>query len=283
MSKHLVPWKRSVKGYKTGCQKVKHRLGPIKAGLMCLLSLSLTPFILRVPPGSMWKALSPLTCHFLPHPGSDKGALIRVLAVVEVWTTEKLHSGLCPKYRMLGATGQLLSNRALLWGSHGQAAFPDLAAPRAEVGVHLGPPALWPGAPVCCSLSGCLAFSCVGSPFPPQEGHCSLPHIPASSPVREDLASGFKAMWCLREDGLTRNLMRCLFWKCVCLFLAVLSSLLCIGFPWLQGLGVGVGLLPSWAVCAHRGGPSCCRGLEGMWAQRFWCRGFIASRRVDSF
>ena len=40
MSKHLVPWKRSVKGYKTGCQKVKHRLGPIKAGLTCLLSLS---------------------------------------------------------------------------------------------------------------------------------------------------------------------------------------------------------------------------------------------------
>ena len=28
------------------------RLGPIKAGLMCLLSLSLTPFILRVSPGS---------------------------------------------------------------------------------------------------------------------------------------------------------------------------------------------------------------------------------------
>ena len=56
MNKHLVPWKRSVKGYKTGCQKVKHRLGPIKAGLMCLLSLSLSllpiPFILRVPPGS---------------------------------------------------------------------------------------------------------------------------------------------------------------------------------------------------------------------------------------
>ena len=38
MSKHLVPWKRSVKGYKTGCQKVKHRFGPIKAGLTCLLS-----------------------------------------------------------------------------------------------------------------------------------------------------------------------------------------------------------------------------------------------------
>ena len=52
MSKHLVPWKRSVKGYKTGCQKVKHRFGPIKAGLMCLLSLSPTPFILVVPPGS---------------------------------------------------------------------------------------------------------------------------------------------------------------------------------------------------------------------------------------
>ena len=52
MSKHLVPWKCSVKGYKTGCQKVKHRFGPIKAGLMCLLSLLLTPFILRVPPGS---------------------------------------------------------------------------------------------------------------------------------------------------------------------------------------------------------------------------------------
>ena len=83
----------------------------------------------------MWKALSPLTCHFLPHPSSDKGALIRVLAVVEVWTTEKLHSGLCRKYRVLGVTGRLLSNRALLWGSHGQAAFPDLAAPRAEVGV----------------------------------------------------------------------------------------------------------------------------------------------------
>ena len=30
------------------------RLGPIKAGLMCLLSLSLTPFILGVPPGSCW-------------------------------------------------------------------------------------------------------------------------------------------------------------------------------------------------------------------------------------
>ena len=52
MSKHLIPWKRSVKGYKTGCQKVKHRLGPIKDGLTCLLSLLLTPFILRVPPGS---------------------------------------------------------------------------------------------------------------------------------------------------------------------------------------------------------------------------------------
>ena len=52
MSKHLVPWKRSVKGYKMGCQKVKHRFGPIKAGITCLLSLSPTPFILRVPPGS---------------------------------------------------------------------------------------------------------------------------------------------------------------------------------------------------------------------------------------
>ena len=31
---------------------IPHRLGPIKAGLTCLLSLSLTPFILRVPPGS---------------------------------------------------------------------------------------------------------------------------------------------------------------------------------------------------------------------------------------
>ena len=28
------------------------RLGPIKAGLTCLLSLARTPFILRVPPGS---------------------------------------------------------------------------------------------------------------------------------------------------------------------------------------------------------------------------------------
>ena len=56
MSKHLVPWKRSVKGYKTWYQKVKHRLGPIKAGLTCLLSLSLSPmpFILRVSPGSCW-------------------------------------------------------------------------------------------------------------------------------------------------------------------------------------------------------------------------------------
>lgn len=25
------------------------------------------------------------------------------------------------------------------------------------------------------------------------------------------------------------------------------------------------------------------RGPEGMWAQRFWCRGFVASRHVDSF
>ena len=50
MSKHLVPWKRSEWGYKNCCQKVKHRLGPIKAGLTCLLSLM--PFILRVPPGS---------------------------------------------------------------------------------------------------------------------------------------------------------------------------------------------------------------------------------------
>ena len=40
MSKHLVPWKHSEWGYKTCCQKVKHRLGPIKAGLTCLLSLS---------------------------------------------------------------------------------------------------------------------------------------------------------------------------------------------------------------------------------------------------
>ena len=38
-----------------------HRFGPIKAGLMCLLSLSPTPFILRVPPGSCrgWTPASP--------------------------------------------------------------------------------------------------------------------------------------------------------------------------------------------------------------------------------
>ena len=65
MSKHLVPWKRSVKGYKTGCQKVKHRFGPIKAGLTCLLSLADAvrpegiPWILpRLDPGT-------LTVHFL--------------------------------------------------------------------------------------------------------------------------------------------------------------------------------------------------------------------------
>ena len=67
LCKHLVPWKCSVKGYKTGCQKVKHRLGPVKAGLTCPLSLSLslsladsvhpegTPWILpRLDPGRYW-------------------------------------------------------------------------------------------------------------------------------------------------------------------------------------------------------------------------------------
>ena len=35
-----------------GCQKVKHRLGPIKAGLTCLLSLSLADAI--HPEGTPW-------------------------------------------------------------------------------------------------------------------------------------------------------------------------------------------------------------------------------------
>ena len=53
MGKHLVPWKRSEKRYKTCCQKVKHRLGPNQGwSHMSSLSLSLTPFTLRVSPGS---------------------------------------------------------------------------------------------------------------------------------------------------------------------------------------------------------------------------------------
>ena len=41
-----------MKGYKTGCQKVKRRLGPIKAGLMYLLSLS--PADAVHPEGTPW-------------------------------------------------------------------------------------------------------------------------------------------------------------------------------------------------------------------------------------
>ena len=59
MSKHVVPWKHSVKGYKTGCQQVKHRFGPIKAGLTCLSLADAvhpegTPWILpRLDPDSL--------------------------------------------------------------------------------------------------------------------------------------------------------------------------------------------------------------------------------------
>ena len=53
MSKHLVPWKRSVKGYKTCCQKVKHRLGPLS--LADAVHPEGTPWILpRLAPGRYW-------------------------------------------------------------------------------------------------------------------------------------------------------------------------------------------------------------------------------------
>ena len=63
----------------------------------------------------------------------------------------------------------------------------------AEAGVLPGQPTPWTRAPICSSLSGHHAFSCVGPLSPPQESHCSS-HISASTPVREDLASGFKVM-----------------------------------------------------------------------------------------
>ena len=40
MSEHLVSWIHSEWGYINCCQKIKDRLGPIKAGLVCLLSLA---------------------------------------------------------------------------------------------------------------------------------------------------------------------------------------------------------------------------------------------------
>ena len=114
--------------------------------------------------------------------------------VVEVWTTENLHSGLCCKYRVLGKTGGLLSSRVLLWGSHGEAVFTDLAAAvgrgrcpsRAAYTVDQSPHLLH-------SLQPSRILLC-GVPLSPQESHCSFPHISASTPIREDLASGFKVM-----------------------------------------------------------------------------------------